>query len=77
MNVEGMERFEEMARRYLNGTKEEQKIILSFLSEDEQKTFFEGVGFYHLFTDEYFYKNVRSALATQFYNENHREQAAG
>ena len=68
MNVDGMERFEEMCRTYLNGSEEVKNIILSFLSEDERKMFLEGCGFYHLFTDESFYKSACENVGKQVYS---------
>lgn len=67
-----MERFEEMCRMYLNGSEEVKETILSFLTEEERKTFIEGVAFYKLFTQPTFYKAVRDALAEEFYKENHK-----
>lgn len=72
MNVEGMKRFEEMAEIYLHGTKQEQEIILSFLSDEEKKTFLEGCGLYHLFTDEEFYKQARDAIGRQIWEDAHK-----
>lgn len=66
-----MERFEEMCRIYLSGSEEVKKTILSFLSEEEQQTFLQGVGFYKLFTQPTFYKAVRDSLAETIWNENH------
>lgn len=68
-NAEGMARFEEMCKMYLSGTEEVQQIILSFLSKEEKKTFLEGVGLYHLFTDEGFYKKACRTVGEQVYNE--------
>lgn len=77
MNVEGMKRFEEMCRTYLNGNDRTKRIILSFLNDEEKKTFLEGCGLYHLFTDENYYKIVRQSIGKQLYNDFHKEQEAG
>ncbi len=77
MSIEGMKRFEEMCRTYLNGNDRTRRIILSFLSEEEKQTFLEGCGLYHLFTDENYYKIVRQSIGAQLYNDFHKAQAAG
>lgn len=64
-----MERFEAIARQYLNGNDEIKAMILSFFNEEDKKTFLEGVGFYRLFTDKDYYKNVQDYLAERVYSE--------
>lgn len=71
IDFDAYKRFEDMARIYLNGNEAVRKTILSFLSEKEKKVFLNGVGFYHLYTDQRFYDAVKSALGKQIYNELH------
>lgn len=74
MDFEGMKRFEEMCRTYLNGNDRTKRIILSFLNEKEKRTFLEGCGLYHLFTDERLYKEVRLSIGKQLYDDFHKKQ---
>lgn len=74
MNFDGMKRFEEMCRTYLNGNDRTRRIILSFLDEKEKQTFLEGCGLYHLFTDERFYKEARLNIGKQLYDDFHGKQ---
>ena len=71
MDFEAIKRLEEICNIYLYGTDKEKEIILSFLNEEEKQTFLKAVGFYHLFTDTDFYKNVQTAIAEQIWNEAH------
>jgi transcriptional regulator of NAD metabolism len=62
-------RFEILAELYLEGSEEVQAVILNELNEEEKKAFIQGVGLYHLFIDEQFYKAVQDATCEQFYKE--------
>lgn len=52
----GYERFEKIAEAYLNANEEQRKAALALIPEAERKTFLEGIGLYHLLTDEAFFK---------------------
>ena len=65
----GYERFEEIARLYLNANEEQRKAALSLIPEAERKTFLEGVGLYHLITDEVFFRATREAMGKTIYKE--------
>ena len=66
-------RFEILAERYLNGSKEERETILSFFpGPTERKALLEGFGLYHLFRDQRMYDSVKSAIAEQIWNEHHQ-----
>ena len=65
-------RFELVCERYIFGTSEERKIILSIFDEEEKETFLQGCGLYHLFTDEDFYNKNCSAMGNQLYAELHK-----
>lgn len=77
MNVEGMKRFEEMCRTYLNGNDRTKRIILSFLNEEEKLTFLQGCGLYHMFTDQRYYDIIKKEVGRQIYDDFHKEQATG
>lgn len=64
-----MGRFEIMCERYINGTNREREIILSFLDEEEKKTFLTGCGLYHMYTDSKFYDAVKKAVIDQIYDD--------
>ena len=65
-----MERFEEMCRMYLRGSDEVKETILSFLDDEDKKTFLQGVSFYKLFTQPDFYEVVCDTVAEMIYREN-------
>lgn len=67
-----MGRFEILAERYMNGTKKERDIILSFFQNpDERRTLLEGFGLYHMFRDQWLYDSVKRALGEQLWKEFH------
>lgn len=67
-----MGRFEILAERYMNGTKKERDIILSFFQDpDERRTLLEGFGLYHMFRDQRLYNSVKRALGEQLWKEFH------
>lgn len=67
--MNGYERFETIAKAYLTATEEQRKAALEMMPEQERKAFLDGVGLYHLLTDEIFYKEVCSAMAKEVYEE--------
>ena len=71
MDFEALKRLDDICKIYLYGTDKEKEIILSFLNEEEKEIFLKAVGFYQLFTDTDFYKNVQTAIAEQIWNEAH------
>jgi hypothetical protein len=62
-------RFEIMCEMYNNGSDEAKEIILSFFTDEEKEIFIKGCGFYHLFTDNAFYRAAQKALAEHLYAE--------
>jgi hypothetical protein len=66
---DAMGRFEIMCELFLYGGEEVRELILSFLSEEEQKVFLQGVGHYHLLTDPTFYKATERAMGEVIYEE--------
>ena len=70
--MNGLERFENVARAYLEANDEQRKAALELIPEDERETFLKGVGLFHLLTDEAFYKEACKAVGTQLYKEFNR-----
>lgn len=67
-----MGRFEILAERYMNGSKTEREIILSFFPDPaERKILMEGFGLYHLFRDQRLYDAVKQSIGEQLYREAH------
>lgn len=62
-------RFEIICERYIYGTDQERKIILSFLDDTEKEIFLEGCGLYHMFIDNQFYKAVQESLSDELFLE--------
>ena len=76
INAEALKRFEEICRLYLNGSWSVRKTILSCFDENEQKILLEGIGLYHMFTDERYYKIICKSLGEQLYEELHNGKSA-
>lgn len=67
-------RFEILAERYMNGSKEERDIILSFFPDPaDRKALMEGFGLYHLFCDQRFYDAVKESIGQHLYKDTHPE----
>ena len=67
IDYKGLARFEAVAARFLQLNEEQQAQIVAMFPEAERKTFLEGVGMYHLFTDETFYKAIETTVGEQLY----------
>lgn len=65
----GYERFEKIAEAYLNANEEQQKAALNLIPEGQRNAFLEGVGLYHLLTDEAFFKAACKATCETVCNE--------
>lgn len=70
--MEKFERFEVLARAFLNATEEKQNAVLNIMTAEERETFLKAVGAYHLLTDDAFYRTVRETLSEEMYNQYHK-----
>lgn len=59
----------DIAMRYINGTKEEQEVIISFFKGEERQTFLQAVGAIHMFTDQEYYSKIENAVKEQIVKE--------
>ena len=62
----------DIAMKYINGTKEEKEIIISFFNGKEREIFLTAVGMAHMFTDSDYYSTiqntVRGQIVSKLYN---------
>lgn len=65
----GYEMFEKIAEAYLNADEEQRKAALDLIPEGQRMSFLEGVGLYHLLTDETFFKAACKATCETVCNE--------
>lgn len=65
----GYEMFEKIAEAYLNANEEQRKVALDLIPEGQRMSFLEGVGLYHLLTDEAFFKAACNATCETVCNE--------
>lgn len=59
----------DIATRYINGTKEEKEIIISFFEGEEREIFLKAVGMVHMFTDADYYNTIQNAVQEQIVSE--------
>lgn len=70
--MEIFERFEAVARAFLNATEEEQNAVLNIMTVEEREAFLKAIGAYRLLTDDAFYRTVRETLSEEIYNQYHK-----
>lgn len=59
----------DIAMRYINGTNEEQEVIISFFEGEEKEIFLKAVGMIHMFMDQDYYNKIENAMEEQIVKE--------
>lgn len=67
--MNGYKRFEAVATAYLEATDEQREAALLLIPETDRKTFLEGVGLFHLLTDDAFFRAAMEAMGQTCYLE--------
>ena len=62
----------DIAMRYINGTKEEKEVIISFFDGEERETFLKAVGMVHMFMDADYYNKIQDAVQKQVVSKIYR-----
>ena len=59
----------DIAKKYINGTKEEQEVIISFFEGEEREIFLKAVGMINMFMDQDYYNKIENAAKEQIVKE--------